>query len=117
MKMRRVIITTATADIWDDKIKSLIVQKQEIIKMPSTRVRKALARRRKRKTAWFIIRKVLKGMYILSVILAVMAAAALLQRPSLGTVDVARLVACMIWCAFPAAVLFMEAAAADGEDS
>ena len=96
--MKRLIRVNAK-DVESGMIRAYIVQKQEVTRRPTRRVRKMLSRRKRIRDIGYALATVVKGAYVASVILAMTTAMSLLEAGNI--VDIGRLVACLIWVAVP----------------
>lgn len=102
--MSKIYIKTATADIDSGPVRAYIVQKHEVIRKPSKRIQKLLARHRAAETVKEAAITGIKGVYAGSIIFAMLAGARLLETGPLNSLNLVRAIACVIWAAVPVAV-------------
>ena len=103
--MTKGIEYTKTKDMESGLIRAYVIQK-EIRKHPvSTKTRKAVRRRLFRTKMARALYTALKASYTVTVILAVLYAVSIINLPTVSGLNLARLVACLVWVAVPAAVM------------
>lgn len=96
------LIRVNAQDVESGVLRAYIVTKEEVVRKPSRRVRKMLSRKKRLASLARAVFTGIKGAYICSVVLAMTTAANLLDAHS--TLDIGRLVACLIWVAVPVSI-------------